>query len=484
MSSIKKNFIYSSILTVSNYLFPMIVFPYVSRVLGVANLGIYNFVDSIVNYFILLSMLGIGAVGIREIAKVKNNIEQSNHVFSSLVVLNTLTTLIALIIFCFSIYFVPKLYENKELMFIGIIKLVSNFLLIEWFYQGREKFKFITNRTIIVKIIYVILVFLLVKTKADLNTYYLITSLMISVNAILNCWYAKSFFIFSKETLRFFKFLKPSAILGLYTILTSLYTTFNVIYLGFVAGNVEVGYYTTATKIYTILLAFFSAFTNVMLPRMSSLLGERKIDEFKAFIIKSQDALLGFSVPICIIAIAFAPDIIQIIAGKGYEGAIVPMQIIIPLILIIGFEQIFVMQILMPLRRDRAILINSLIGAAVGIGSNVILVPLYKSIGSSIVWVMSEMVVFTLCQIFVYKYIKVGLPLKKICFNIIFYIPSFIISKYFIENSNLLSLYKLISGSVFIGFYFLLVQIFIIKNEFVLTLFLQVKQRIKNATNM
>jgi Membrane protein involved in the export of O-antigen and teichoic acid len=92
MPSIKKNFFYNGLLTVANYLFPLITYPYVSRVLGVSNIGICNFVDSIVNYFILFSMMGISIVGVREIAAVREDREARNRVFSNLIALNGLTS--------------------------------------------------------------------------------------------------------------------------------------------------------------------------------------------------------------------------------------------------------------------------------------------------------------------------------------------------------------------------------------------------------
>ena len=73
MQSIKLNFIYNAILTMSGYLFPLIVYPYVSRILGVANMGACNFVDSIVEYFTIISMMGMNIMGVREIAKCKKN---------------------------------------------------------------------------------------------------------------------------------------------------------------------------------------------------------------------------------------------------------------------------------------------------------------------------------------------------------------------------------------------------------------------------
>lgn len=130
-----------------------------------------------------------------------------------------------------------------------------------------------------------------------------------------------------------------------------MYTSFNTTFLGLVTSPTEVGYYTTATKLYSILIGIFTAFTGVMLPRMSSLIVDNNEAEFNRLLSKSYEALWAFSFPIALIGVLCAPDIIMIISGVGYEGAIIPMRIVMPLILIIGYEQIIIMQILMPLKR-------------------------------------------------------------------------------------------------------------------------------------
>lgn len=471
MSSIKKNFLYSSILTVSNYIFPLLVFPYISRVLGVTNVGICGFIDGIINYFILISMMGISVVGIREVARVKDDESKIAKAFSSLFYLNAITTFIALIVLVVAIYTIPQLYEHKELMYVGVIKLISNFLLIEWLYTGLEKFKFITNRTIIVKIFYVLCIFLFVKKSEDYYIYYILTTLMITVNAFMNCWFARRFFKIRNVSFDFKIYRRPVIVLGVYAILTSMYISFNIIFLGFSSGNTEVGYYTTASKLYTILLALYTAFTNVMLPRMSSLLGEGKMNEFKDMIIKSQDILFGFSIPICILAIAFSPEIIQIIAGDGYEGAIIPMRIMMPLMIIIGYEQILVLQILTPLQKDKAIFINSVIGACAGIALNLLLVPLFKSIGSSIVWFVSECVVLASSQYFVHKFIKVNFPYKKLAINLLWSIPAILLCLLLKYNLKFSPFIDLSIAGLIVGSYFMIIQLFFLKNEFFISSF-------------
>lgn len=390
MTSLKKNIFYSGVLTTANYIFPLLTYPYVSRVLGVANIGVCNFVDSIINYFLILSALGIGTVGIREIAKNKGDKGNLQDTFSKLFTINTISTTFALIALLVAMHTIPKLQDNYELMWIGVLKLVFNYLLIEWFFKGLEDFKYITNRAILVRTGYVASVFIFVRDISDVNIYYLLTSATIIVNAIINVIYARKYIQFRLNFSSLREYTKSICIMGVYSILTSLYTTFNVAYLGFVSTDVQVGYYTTSTKIHTIILMAFTAVTGVLMPRMASILSEKRYDDYKQLIKKSIYVLLLFAIP-CVIAIEiFAPTIINIIAGPGYNGAILPLRIIAPLVLIIGLEQILITQSLMPMGNDKAVLINSIIGAFVGLAANLILVPKLASVGSAMVWLVSE----------------------------------------------------------------------------------------------
>ena len=358
MSTLKKNFLYSGILTTANYIFPLITYPYVSRVLGVANIGACNFVDSIINYFLILSALGIGTVGIREIAKNKGDKQDLQKTFSQLFTINTISTTIALVALLIAMHTVPRLRENYDLMWIGVLKLVFNYLLIEWFFKGLEDFKYVTNRTIFVRCFYVLSVFLLVKKTDDVFLYYFLTSFTIAINAIINIIYARQFiqFRFCFSSLK--EYSKSVSILGVYSLLTSMYTTFNIAYLGFVSTDIQVGYYTTSIKIHTIVLMAFTAVTGVLMPRIASILSDKRYDEYKILIKKSVNILLIFAIPCVLLVEIFAPQIVYLIAGNGYQGAVMPLRIIAPLILVIGFEQILITQSLMPMGKDKAVLIN------------------------------------------------------------------------------------------------------------------------------
>lgn len=471
---IRRNFVYNAVLTVSNYLFPLITYPYISRVLGPANLGVYNFIDSIINYYILFSMMGIGTIAIREIAKTRESPKGMAKAFSSLFVLNSISTFIILIILFISVYTVPKLYEYKDLMYIGAIKLIFNFLLIEWFFKGIENFKYITQRSIVVKSLYVIAIFVFVRDSQDYKICYLLSVIMIVLNSILNIFYSRKFVVFSFKNIAFKPYIRSFLVLGIYGLLISMYTSFNVAYLGFVSNDAEVGYYTTATKLYSILLSLFTAFTAVMLPRMSSLIADGEYNEFKRLTEKSKDVLFAIAMPLIVVAVVFAPNIVFLLSGSGYEPAVLPMRIVMPLIFVIGYEQIIIIQILMPLKKDKAILINSILGALIGVFMNVLLVSKLGSVGSSIVWVCSEIVVLSSAQYFVRKYIGYRFPYEKVMRNILYSIPIFAIC-YTISLLNFPSFYVLLMGMLLAGVYYLIVGYIFLKNELIIDIVQRVR---------
>jgi O-antigen/teichoic acid export membrane protein len=426
--------------------------------------GIVNFIDSIVNYAILFSMMGLSVIGIREVANCKNNKKALTETFSSLLTLNLIATVIVLIILLLATCFVSQLRIHWRLMCIGATKLVLNVFLTEWLFKGLEDFKYITVRSLIVKGLFVCTVFLLVKNANDYDIYYLLMCSVLVINAIINWGYRRKIVIFDVKSIKLKRFYKTFFIIGFYFLLTSMYTTFNVSFLGFVAEETEVGYYTTATKLFYIILSVFTAFSGVMLPRISALYVEGKMKDIERLLLKGFNFLLAFSIPLIVWSIIFAPEIIRIIAGEGYEGAIIPMRIVMPLILIIGIEQILVVQILMPFKADRYILINSIIGAAVGIITNILLVRYYLSIGSSVVWVVSEMTVLTASYIAVRKLFVIKIPYKNIILNFlcggIFVIVCLLIQD--IETRN--SFAKLLIAAVSCVVILFIFQVLIFKN--------------------
>lgn len=432
-SSITKNFAYKSALTISTYLINFITFPYVSRVLGVDRIGLVSFADNAINYFLLFATMGVTILGVREIAIVKEDKKEQNRVYSNILGMNLLFTIAALIIYSAFVFFVKDFSQYKELFYIGSAKILFTSFMVEWYFTGIENFRYITIRSLFIKLLYVLAIFIFIHTKEDYTLYFALTVLVVVINAVINMIYIRNFVSLIKYELFSKRYIKQNFSLGIYSIMTSMYLTFNVMFLGFCSTNTEVGYYTTAFKLYSVILGFFTAFTNVMLPRMSSLLAKGDKDMFQKLIDKSFEVICTFSIPLILCSIVMAPQIIYILSGSGYEGAILPMRIIMPAVLFVGVAQILAVQILLPMKKDKVLFIASILGASVSLLINIFIVPHMWSIGSAIVLLCAEMVVTLAYAAYTSWNKLVKIPLAIIGKNILYSLPPAVICCFFVQ---------------------------------------------------
>lgn len=475
--SLKSNFIYSSILTVSKYLFPLIVYPYVSRTLGLSNIGIVNFVDNLVNYFVYISMMGIATVGVREIAAARNSTEKLSKTFMSLLTLTVIATFIAIIMLLIAMYTVPRLIPYQDLLYVGIVKLVFNLFIMEWFFMGMEDFRYITNRSILVKCLYVFCVFLFVREASDYKIYYGISVSMVIVNALVNLVYIRKFVKFSFRDIDMRPFYQAFLIMGVYVLLTNVYTSLNPVWLGFVTNTDEVGYFTTATKLHNIIMAVLLSFTNILFPRVSNLLAEGKKEEFWEKINIAFDAIFLFAFPTITFMLIAGPELLHFVVGDGFEGSYLPLRIITPLVLVIGIEQILVIQILMAAHCDKVVLKNSFIGAIVALLFNILLTSYMGANGSAVVWVIAECAIMGLSATAIYKKFSYVPPYKRILAYCLSYTPLLLLS--LLIYNYLDNTYAIVfSLAVLTVVYACVVEIFFLKN----TVALQVIQSLHIKT--
>lgn len=429
MASLKKNIAYKGILTFSNYIIGLITFPYVTRVLGPDNFGIVNFALTTVDYFLLFATLGIATIGTREIAAAGNDRIKMETVFSKILSINLIFTILTLLIYFIAILLVPKFYENRALMLIGAAKIFFTAFAVEWFYTGIENFRYITIRSLTIKLVYVGSVFILVKTASDYYIYFILTILSIVINSLINFIYSKRFVTWHIHTALSKVYIKHNLRLGVYAIMTSMYITFNVMYLGLVSDDFQVGYYSTAVKLYFIAVSLFGAFTQVMMPRIASLLSSNNQQSVNTYLQKSFTLVFLTSIPLIILSEYFAPVVINIMSGDGYTNSITPMRILMPALLPVWIAQVIAVQALTPMRKDNILLISSIIGATISIILNLMITPHLRAVGSAIVLVVSETSV-TLTYLFVCHTKKyVNLPsVREVMSSIAKTIPYLIIS--------------------------------------------------------
>ena len=410
--SITGNFIYSTILTFSTYLVPLMVFPYISRILGVDSIGAIDTIDNIIDYCILFSMMGMSTLGIREIAKYKNDKNRLQETFNNLFWLNVISTIVVFFFLIVTTICIPTLQQRIVLLTIGSFKLFANLFWIEWFYRGLEDFKYITIRSVIVRLLFIVSVFVFIKEKSDFTLYYILFVSIVIINAICNWTYKRN-----KVSLRFKHialkaYAKPFIILGVFAMLSAIYTKLSIPVLSFTCGDTEAGYYATATRMYQVVIALISSLISVLIPRMSVLIRESNYTEISHLFELAFKMLFFISLPIIWYVEFLAPDIIAIFAGNEFVQAAIPMRIVIFLVLIIGSEQIYIMQLLIPLNKDKIVAVAGLCGVITWAILSTILVPLLHGIGTSIVWIATESVVLLIAIYYIKKTMGYHYPWK------------------------------------------------------------------------
>lgn len=425
--NIKKNLIYSTILTLSTYMVPLLVFPYISRVLGPTPIGAIDTVDNLIDYCILFSMMGMTSLGIREIAKNKNNRESLHFAFNNLFWLNTISTGIVFILLCITILLLPDLQHRIDLLIVGSIKLIANLFAIEWFYRGLEDFRYITIRSVIIRVLFIICVFLFVTKKSDYIIYYILFVGMYVSNAVCNWIHKAKFISVSYKRVQLGKYFKPFVFLGVFAMLSAIYTKLTLPVLSISCGNEEAGYYATATRMYQVIIALISSLISVLIPRMSVLIREHKAKEIQELYNSAFKLLYFLAIPIIIYVEFFASDIIKFFAGQDFENAVLPMKLIMILVLIIGTEQILIMQLLIPLKKDKEVVMCGLLGVITWIILSILLIPTYKSTGAAIVWIAAEAIVMLSAAYQVKHAIGFQIPIKSLTKSCIVSIPYIVI---------------------------------------------------------
>lgn len=259
---------------------------------------------------------------------------------------------------------------------------------------------------------------------------------------------------------------KPIILLGIYMVLTSIYTILPTTLLGFLSTKASVGYYFSANRIIRMVISLFTALTTVLVPRLN-IAAEKKTGEYISLINKSLQVVITFGIPITFFTYLTAKPLILILAGKDFINSIFVLQIMAPVILIVAFAQVFVLLILSVNRKDKEMVILSIIGMIISVLINVIFIPHFAEKATGFSLLFSELFVTAASYLLSRKIIFFRLPNRTTVLNIICVIP-FIFFTYLssqISNNNLIIL---ILSSLFCGVYFLLYQLLIIKDEFIL----------------
>jgi len=404
MKSIRLNFIYNLLLSLSRVVFPLITAPYVARVLSPDGVGLFNFSNMYASYFAMFAVLGIPTYGMREVAKVREDKDKLSLLVSQLVSIQTVLTIAATLLFLGSIAAVGLLRKDALVFLISGMILYLSPVKTEWYFSGEERFGFITMRQVIVKALCIVSIFVFVKTRADMLIYVTIYAIG---NIVGEVW---TFLAMLRDgvKLRFtFKGLRqhmrPVLILFASGVAISIYTMLDTLMLGFISDYSEVAYYNCASNISKSLLAAVTSFSAVAVPRMSYYLSEGNVYEANKLVDKGFSVASFLAIPAAIGLACIAPTFTILFYGDKFAGAILPLQIMAFVLMAIGLNNITCWQVLIGTGKDKLYLYSVVAGALLNLVLNSVLIPFFGAVGASVASVVAEFMIMGVSVWFMLK---------------------------------------------------------------------------------
>jgi len=384
MSVLKKNAFYNSAYQIIRLIFPLITYPYVSRILGPAGLGKVSYAQTLAEYFATFSLLGIPLYAVREISKSRTIPGKLDKNFSDLLALSLILSIAALLIYSLLPYFFPKVAAEPALHWVFAFGIFFNWARIEWFYQGIENYRYITIRNLIIRLASISLIFLVIHEKDHYIRYGAIWALSTLATCFLNFFYSFRFVSFRFKNLElkkhFFNLL-PSALLILSN---TFYASIDTIMLGLMINDdkYSVGLYNVAGRLIRIALSLVVSINDVITPRLAFVLEEGNHLRFQEIIRKSLGMALYLALPATIGIILISDDLIILFAGARFRPAILSMKILALQLVFMSIGRFF-SQILYVGHKEKAILLITFISLALSVSINYLTIPLFRQNGSA-----------------------------------------------------------------------------------------------------
>lgn len=354
-----KNTIYKSMLSMVNIVVPLVIGPYIMRLLDVDLYGLYNRVFADFQMFLAFASFGVYTLGVREISKIRNDKEKVSKLFTNLFVISFLSNMLVLIIYLiFSL--ITSTGLARVLYLVMSIQIIANVFYVEFVNEALENYKFITIKSIIVKIIYFLAILLAVRNPHDIVIYAVIVSLTNFLNNIISFIYAKHRISFDFSKIQIKKYIKPLIAVLVITNADLLYSQLDRVMLGRYVSGVSVTVYYTAYYLISTLSAIPYSIINVSIPRLSYLLKNEGKEIYEEKLNNSISSLIFIIVPMCLGVFVLSKEAIILYAGKKYLMAIVPLMIACITRIFISLESVMNNLVMYPNNREDRILKVSL----------------------------------------------------------------------------------------------------------------------------
>ncbi len=406
--NVNKNAMFNTIKSISGIIYPLITFPYISRVLMAENVGKINFGNSIVSYFSLIASLGVTTYAVRECSKVREDRQQLSKAASQILSINIFSTLIAYIALVITFVFARSLDNYRTLICIQSASIIFTTLGADWLNTAMEDFKFIAIRTVGMQGISLVLMFIFVQKPEDYIAYAVISIVASSGANIINIFYRRRF-CRTRFTLQLDlkKHLPPILLLFSMILSQTIYCNSDITMLGLMKGDLEVGLYSTSVKIYNIINTVVTSVVWVVMPQLSSNFAKKNYKEVNRLLKYSLNFIIVLGLP-CLVGLnVITKPLLYVIAGEEYLGASTSLHILTVSLLFSFISGWIGNMMMLPAGKEKICLISGIISALLNVLLNLVLIPKWGLNAAAFTTATVEFVGIWVKQPFIDKQIKI-----------------------------------------------------------------------------
>lgn len=400
--SVARNYVYNTVLQITNILVPFITVPYLSRVLGPEGVGIVAFSGSIVQYFILFGVLGLTIYGNRSIAYAGASIEERSRVFWELVLLKFITTSIALLTFYLFVQVTRP--ENSSVYLVQSLLIIAAAADISWLFMGMEDFKKTVTRSLFMKLLGASLIFILVKSSEDFVLYALIGAGTTLFGQLIMWSYVPKYVKkVSLLSLKIRRHLRGTIKLFIPAAAVEIYVVLDKTMVGLISTDAEVGIYEMSQRLVKMALSLVTSMGIVMIPRMSAVVATRDSNLLNSYARRSFHFATYGSIFVASMVFGIIPEFAPLFFGESFLKTVNVIRTIVPIVVFIAWSNVLGMQLMVPMKLERRLTLSVSLGAIINFPLNLLLIPLLGAIGAAISSVVAEFSV-TAAQLFLMRH--------------------------------------------------------------------------------
>ena len=437
-----------------NVLYPLITSAYISRLFLADGMGELMFAINIVTYFTMAASLGIPSYAIKVVANIRDSKRLTSIRFSEIASLIFLSSIAATILYYVTIIAVNISSFNAQSFQCGLIlglMVVSNIFNYDWLFEAEEDYKYLANRSILIKTVALIFLFSVVKSRSDILVYCFIYASISVANNLFNFLNYRRYANYTFKNLNIRQHLKPVFILFAAVFATDVYILLDSTMLGILCPPESLGYYSNSSRLVRSSFGLLSAATFVFTPRLNYLYGKGDIKAYKVIFQKYFDISLFLAIPSSVGILYLAPQIIQVVFGSAFLEGSITMRILSVLLVFFTLAMVFGHVGLIVYHKEKYILQATICGAVSNFLLNLALIPALQQNGAAIASVVSEILVTCVMVHFSLKSFKIPIfnsdLLKSVLASVIMLIP-IIMGKQYINNTFVYLTYSIIIGLI------------------------------------